>query len=418
MFVNVMLIINVHTFVILAAGNGTRMCSNIPKIFTEIASKPMIRYVIECCKQFSQNIVVVTKEEFAKHDALRDVEVVIQKTPLGTGDALMCAYDLIDEYAIVLYADMPLITDEDLEKVISINSKAVITCFELDNDMMHMPYGRVICNSENKVNKIIEYSDANTDEQRIKLANAGIYKFHKSILNNVFQQNKEKYITDFCHNADIIICKYETAHGVNTQADLAYAENVIQNRLRTKFLQHGVKILDPKSVYFSSQMKIGSNVIIEQNIIFKGNVQIGNDCVIRAFSYVEDSIIGDKTKIGPFARLRGNAVTASNVEIGNFVEVKNSNIMQSAKIKHLSYIGDSEVGQNTNIGAGTITCNYDGKNKHKTVISDNCMIGANTSLVAPIKIGTNAKIAAGSTITDDVPDDTLAFGRARQVNKN
>ena len=405
------------TFVILAAGNGSRMHGSVPKIFTEIAGRPMVRYVIDCCKNFSDDIVVVTKNDFAQNTAFCDIKTVVQTHPLGTGDALMCAINMISEYAIILYADTPLITAHDIDDLINFDGVSALIAVEIPHNLQNMQYGRVFVDNCGKCIKIAEYKEATVIEQKANLANAGAYKFHKSILNGKFQKHNEIYITDYCIGANVLIGNYNSFHGVNNLEDLALAENIMQDRLRAKFLQQGVKMLDPTSVYFSADTEIADNVTIEQNVIFKNNVKIAENCIIKSFSYLENVSIGQNNKIGPFARIRGNVATQQNVEIGNFVEVKHANICAKSKIKHLSYIGDADIGQNVNIGAGTITCNYDGKNKHKTTILDNSMIGANTAIVAPLIIGKNSAIAAGSAITEDVPDNALAFGRARQCNK-
>lgn len=415
-------------FIILAAGNGSRMHSATPKIFQEIAGKPCIAYIIEECRKFSEaaRIIVVTKKEFANHEIFKDITIAIQNHPLGTADAVKSALPFLKSQSIiVMYADMPLIQIQDLSVLIKDMHKIALIAARIPQNMINMPYGRIIDGS-----RIVEYKDATDEQRKIDIINTGIYKFDHNFLQeniiNIHNNNSsnEYYLTDILDLADAndkaiyIVDNYWAFHGVNTMQDLIRAEAFMQNKLRKQAIANGVKMLDPNSVYLSHNTVIAHDVVIEQNVVLKGNVEIQSGVFIKAFSYIENSIIMENAKVGPFARIRDGALLSSSSEIGNFVEVKNSIIGEMNKIKHLSYIGDATLGACVNVGAGTITCNYDGFKKHKTEIGNNVMVGANCSLVAPIKIGDGTVIAAGSTITENTGENTLAIARSRQENKN
>ncbi|MDR2075025.1 MAG: bifunctional UDP-N-acetylglucosamine diphosphorylase/glucosamine-1-phosphate N-acetyltransferase GlmU [Holosporales bacterium] len=410
-------------FIILAGGNSTRINSSIPKIFQEIAGKPCISYVIDCCLEITspQNVIVVTKQEFANHELFKGLQIAIQKDPLGTGDALKCAIPFLkNESVVVVCADTPLLLSEHFNQLLLSEKEASLIAMRLPDELIHMQYGRIIDG------KVVEYNEIPLEEKKNNLVNSGIYKFNtnflKSNIDRLSNNNSknEYYITDILQNSktEIFISDdYWTFHGINTQEDLVNAEKIMQDRLRKKMTQNGARLLDPDTVYFSAATLIEKDAIVEQNVIFKGRVTVKSGAIIKAFSYIEDCVIEKGAKIGPFARIRGNSNIAENSEIGNFVEIKSSIIGRDSKAKHLAYIGDSEVGESVNIGAGTITCNYDGVRKHKTVIKDKVMVGANCSLVAPITLGTGTVVGAGSTITEDTKENTLAIARARQQNK-
>lgn len=426
-------------FVILAAGNGNRMNSRLPKPFHEIAGKPIIRHIIDMCSSVKSNIyhnnriIVVTKDEYKGSSLFNDVIVSIQKEQLGTGNAVSSSLNNIEnKYVVILCSDMPLLTNSIIEDLIdSINNFDIsFIAMKLKDDMMKMPYGRIILDNNKNFEKIVEYKDANENERLSQFANSGIYIIKKDVLSNLLpsinnnNSQNEFYFTDILNIAKnngntinvIISDDYDSFHGINNMKDLAYAERIIQNRLRDKFLSNGVKIIDPESVYFSMSTYIENDVTIEPNVIFKGEVSIKSGSIIKSFSYIEDSNIENNVKIGPFARIRGNVHMNESSEIGNFVEIKGSKIGTKTKIKHLSYIGDSNIGKNVNIGAGTITCNYDGIKKHKTNIEDNVFIGSNCSLIAPINIQYDSIVGAGSVITKDVPPRSLSISRIKQEN--
>ncbi len=414
-------------FVILAAGKGTRMKSETPKIFQTIAEKPIIRYIIDTCKHFSSNIIVVTQESLLNHELFADVTTVAQSSPKGTGDAVLQAIPFLKaDNTIILCGDMPLIETKHLELLIN-SSKNSLISMTIPDELIGMPYGKVILN-EGKFEKIIEYKNATTQEKLIPLTNTGVYKIETSILKkyiNEIKQNsltQEFYLTDLFeilkrNKIDISVVQskeYWPFHGINTMEDLAKAENIMQNRLRKKFMDNGVKLLDPQTIYFAFDTEIDSNVVIEQNVIIKQGVRIHSNTRINAFSHISECEIMKDVEIGPFARIRGNAKLMESSSIGNFVEVKGSLIGKNSKAKHLSYIGDTTVGSDSNIGAGTITCNYDGIRKYKTIIGNKAFVGSNSTLIAPLTIGDNTIIAAGSVINKDVSKNSLAIARCKQ----
>ncbi len=412
-------------FVILAGGNSSRMQSSTPKIFQKIADFPCISYIINCCYSVDPdaNVIVVTREEFAEHEIFNNVKIAIQKHPCGTADALKQAIPFLkSSNVIVMCGDMPLIQPRYLAELSRSQTTIGIIAMRLPTNMLHMPYGRIINN------KIVEYKNATDDERKCATANTGVYNFKSDFVQNAIYNivpneiTNEYYLTDilnYAHNdIDIIVtADYQAFHGINTPQDLALAEGIIQQRLCDQHMNNGVKIIDPKSVFFSYQTQIEQDVVIEPNVVMKGNILIKTGAIIKAFSYLEDCIIGPNVKIGPFARIRNNAIIAEKAEIGNFVEIKKSHIGTKSKVKHLAYIGDTSMGELVNIGAGTITCNYDGVNKHKTQIGDSVMVGANCSLIAPVNIGNEAIIGAGSTINKNIDGNALAIARAKQENK-
>ncbi|MDR0552854.1 MAG: bifunctional UDP-N-acetylglucosamine diphosphorylase/glucosamine-1-phosphate N-acetyltransferase GlmU [Holosporales bacterium] len=420
-------------FIILAAGNGRRMNScatNSSKLFKKIAGLSIVSHVINNCRNVnSGNVIIVTQEQYKEREEFRLADkIAIQKAPLGTADAVKAALPFVEsESAIIICGDSPLIQADDLRLLADTETSNVsIVVMQIPNDMLDSQYGRVFVDSSEDV-RIVEYNDLSDEQKRYNIVNSGIYKFKTlALLENIEKiklnaDKNEYYLTDIFQfiksGVNIITAKnYKSFLGINTPRDFVIAEDIMQNRLRDKFINNGVTMLDPPSVYLSYDTVAEPLSTIEQNVIIKGGVKIKAGAVIRSFSYLENCVIGKNAKIGPSAVIR-DSVVEEHAEIGNFVEVKRSTIGNSTKSKHLAYIGDTDVGENSNIGAGTITCNYDGRKKHKTKIGSKTMVGANSSLIAPVEIGSEAVIAAGSVITKDVPDKTLAFGRARQENK-
>ena len=415
-------------FVILAAGNSSRMKTSKPKFFHTIAGKPIIRYIIDAVNDCNNtnNIIVVTRDNLKSSEYFSDVKVTIQQEPLGTADAVKSAFDnLTSESTIILCGDMPLIETEQLNKLINNSSENAIIAMNLPSSLQNMPYGRVVI-KDGIFEKIVEYKNASDDEKSIRLANTGIYKIKTDLLKKYIQmikrnsQSGEFYLTDifnFIKNVDVIITdEYEDFHGINTMADLALAENIMQNKLRAKFMSQGVKLIEPNSVFFSFDTIIDKNVTIEPNVFIGTGVSVGEDSVIHAFSHIYDCCIGKCVQIGPFARIRGNSKFEEGVVIGNFVEVKGSSFDKNSKAKHLTYIGDTTIGKESNIGAGTITCNYDGVKKHRSNIGDNVFVGSNTTIVSPITVNNGAIIGAGSVITKNVEKNSLAIARTPQQN--
>ncbi|MDR0942495.1 MAG: bifunctional UDP-N-acetylglucosamine diphosphorylase/glucosamine-1-phosphate N-acetyltransferase GlmU [Holosporales bacterium] len=417
--------------VILAGGLGSRMNSSTLKFFQTIADKPLIEYVADACKEIAANsIITVVSKRFKDYGFPLDTKTVVQNRPSGTANAVLQAMPLLNsEYTIVMYGDAFLAERSCLKELAEAPGDAVFIATELPNNLSCMPYGRVITDGD-KFQKIVEFKDATDTEKQCNLVNSGIYKFKTSILkkfiDNVQKNNaaKEYYLTDILeilktNGFEVSALKsqeYRLFHGINTMQDLAVAEEIMQTKLREKFMKSGVKLLAPESVYFSFDTEIENDVVIEQNVVIKGKVKIKSGAKIKAFSYIENCEIMENTSIGPFARLRNDTKLLENSCVGNFVEVKGSVVGSNSKIKHLSYIGDATIGNNSNVGAGTVICNYDGVRKHKTHIGDEAFIGSNSTLISPITINKGAIIAAGSVIDKDVPPDSLAISRSEQKN--
>ena len=415
-------------FVILAAGNSSRIKSSLPKFFHTIAGKPVIRYVIDAANACScgGRTVLVTREDLQHSEHFSDTTVVIQDKPLGTADAVKCALnELHSEYTIILCGDMPFITTKHLATLINSSAENALIAMKLPAEFQNMPYGRVVLDN-GKFERIVEYKNAIDAEKAITLANTGVYKIRSDLLKKYIHRieknavSGEFYLTDiFNFIAEVEVAKsqdYEAFHGINTMQDLAKAEAIMQNELRQKFMASGVKLIDPSTVFFSHDTVIGPDVVIEPNVIIGVNVKIGAGSRIYAFSHIQDCTIAQNVEIGPFARIRGNSSFADGSIVGNFVEVKGSVVGKCSKVKHLSYIGDTIIGYSSNIGAGTITCNYDGVKKHKTDIGNNVFVGSNTTFIAPITVGDEALIGAGITITENVSSNALSIARARQTS--
>ncbi|MDR1476003.1 MAG: bifunctional UDP-N-acetylglucosamine diphosphorylase/glucosamine-1-phosphate N-acetyltransferase GlmU [Holosporales bacterium] len=418
-------------FVILAGGLGTRTHTNCPKMFLEIAGQALIRYIINLCAIFSDRIISVVSPQLIGHHLFDGSVQAIQEKPKGTGDAIKSAIPFIDsENIVIMCSDTPLIESKHINALLATDGDVAIIACRIPDDMLDMPYGRIIFDEHQQFVKIVEHSDINYKEKDYPYANCGIYRIKTNILKKYIPYlsqdhlSGEYYITDLLsilNENDVKISvimsdEYWPFHGINTLNDLALAENIIQKKLRSKFMKNGVKLSDPESVYFSFDSEIGSDVTIEQDVVIKNGVTIRSGSTIKSFCYLENCVIMENAVIGPFARIRDQSVMMENAIIGNFVEIKQSTIGRSAKVKHLSYIGNTYVGYKSNIGAGTITCNYDGVKKHKSVIGDNVMVGSNCSIISPIKIGDEALVAAGSVITEDVPGNTLAIARPKQQN--
>jgi bifunctional UDP-N-acetylglucosamine pyrophosphorylase/glucosamine-1-phosphate N-acetyltransferase len=439
--------------VILAAGLGTRMKSSLPKILHKIFDKPIIDYVIDCAKtlDFERIFVVVNPSlnDVVEYLRKNDVEIVYQNEPKGTAHALSSALPYLNKKSdiIVLNGDTPLIKTETLHKFMDLfkseNQDIAILSFYPEREHS---YGRILRDAEGNVKKIVEITDIEPDDTSIKEANSGIYIIKASAVNLLEHvkenQNKgEFYLTDIVEIAvkrGYKVQAYPLAQedeliGINTRYELSLAMRYLRDRLVKQFMDNGITFYDPQTVWISPSVKIGNDTVIYPDVFLEGNTTIGQNCIIYQGVRIKDSVIEDNVQIkdctviesshiksgsniGPFAHIRPESIIGQNCRIGNFVEVKKSVIGDGTKAAHLSYIGDSEIGNNVNIGAGTITCNYDGKKKHKTTIEDNVFIGSDTQLVAPVKIGKGSYIGAGSTITKDVPPDALAISRTSQKN--
>jgi len=440
--------------VILAAGEGKRMKSKKSKVLQQVGGRAMIDAVMDAAKGAgAQEMVVVVghmADQVASHVQGR-AKCVYQNERLGTGHAVLQAKDYLknfDGLVLVLCGDTPIITSDTLKKMIEthINDKnngTFMTAIAEDP----FAYGRIVRGEDGSVQKIVEEVDCNEEEAKIKELNSGMYCFESKDLLMALDQlgNKNKqgeyYLTDtleILNNNNkrcgaFVVGNFDETMGVNDRTQLAIAEGIIRERCAEKHMRAGVSIIDPYSTYISEDAVIGMDTVIYPGTIIEGGVKIGEDCVIGPNSrltnskigngvtinntVVIDSSVGSKTKIGPFAYIRPGSKIGKEVKIGDFVEIKNSNIGDKSSISHLTYVGDSDVGRNVNIGCGVVFVNYDGQRKHRSNIGDNCFIGCNTNLVSPIQMGEGAFTAAGSTITEDVPDFALAIARERQVNK-
>ena len=418
--------------IILAAGRGKRMNSLLPKPLHKVAGKTLLNWLEDTLESASilKRIFVLGHQNEILKEYIKGSEYVIQEPQLGTGHAVKLAKEKVknlNSIIIIAYADTPFIGANTIKKMVSQiknGYKISILGFETDEPS---GYGRIITDSNNQVSKIVEENDANEEVKKITLCNSGVLAGKASdifeYLDQVkFSDNGEYYLTDIVSICAELGSKVgyvqsleEELIGINDRADQSEAENIIQNKLIKKHLLNGVTLLNPNSIYFDANAEILKDVIIEPNVFIGPNVRIKSQTIIKAFSYLENCSIGEDCTIGPYARIRPETEIKNNVRIGNFVEVKKSIIGEGSKVNHLSYIGDTSIGLNSNIGAGTITCNYDGKRKNKTKILDGAFIGSNTALVAPIKIGKNSVVGAGSTLTKNVKNKSLSLTRSKQV---
>tara|TARA_Y100000589_G_scaffold43508_2_gene36566 strand:- start:1806 stop:3158 length:1353 start_codon:yes stop_codon:yes gene_type:complete len=419
--------------IILAAGKGSRMNSSIPKPLHKIAGKTIIEHILYNINDagYNDSVIVLNKENESFFSFLKtnytDLTFAFQNDQLGTGDAVKAGVKDLDlsevENVLIVFGDTPLLSTETLKDLLNLNDQSDITVLGFETSDPGR-YGRLLV-SNNKLLKIVEALDANEEEKNITLCNGGVMivkadklKENLSLLNNN-NAKKEYILSDLIEinnknggRSSFLECDYEETIGVDSKKGLSKAEKIYQNKLRDSFMEAGTTILDPETVFFSHDTQIGKDVEIESNIVFGENVTIKDNVVIKSFCSIENSIIHNDSSIGPFARLRNNVDVGRDSKIGNFVELKNSSLENNVKVSHLSYIGDAEIHDSVNIGAGTITCNYDGVNKHKTTIGKRSFIGSNTSLIAPINIGNDANIAAGSSISKDVDSNSLAITRA------
>ena len=416
---------------VLAAGKGTRMNSRKPKVLHEIAGLPLVCHVIEAIKPLQpDNIVVVIPLGHENiGEAVKPTCIKIQENALGTGNAVKCGLtDLktLSGTVLVAFGADPMITTETLKKMIEAREvenppDVVVLGFRTENPD---GYGRLVLGDDGKLERIVEVSEAHTIDKPVELYNAGVMAINGTKIAGFIEElspengKKEYYLTDIVEialakggYATVVEGEETETLGVDSRADLARAEAMMQARLRLRMLSNGVTLISPETNFFSYDTVIGKDSIIHPNVVIGKNVRIGEAVEIKSFSHLEGAIISNEVVIGPYARLRPGTEIDNGVKIGNFVEIKKAKIGEGAKINHLSYVGDANVGQNANIGAGTITCNYDGFAKHVTVIGDGVFIGSNTSLVAPVEVGDNAIIGAGSTITKSVDENALSVVR-------
>jgi bifunctional UDP-N-acetylglucosamine pyrophosphorylase/glucosamine-1-phosphate N-acetyltransferase len=419
------------TAVILAAGRGTRMRSALPKALHKIAGRPMLRHLLDSAEDVFSHLVVVAGPDMpGLVAAAAPHPVVIQHERRGTAHAaLQAAEQFGDGDVAVLYADNPLITPATLHRLLERRGQAGAALAVL---AMRPPdpgrYGRVLMQGD-RVTRIVEWADASEAERAIPLCNAGVLCAPATAMAGWLRAvgcdnaGGEFYLTDVVAMAAAagavraVEAPYDELRGINTRAELAAAEAVVQSRLRDAAMAAGVTMTDPASVFLCADTALAPDVTIGPNVVFGPGVQVGPGADIRAFSHLEGCSIGAEAIVGPFARLRPGTTLGAGAHVGNFVELKAAVLGEGAKVNHLSYVGDASVGARTNIGAGTITCNYDGFAKHRTTIGADAFVGSDSVLVAPVAVGDGALVTAGSVITADVPPDAMAFGRARQENR-
>ena len=442
--------------VILAAGQGTRMRSRVPKALHRIAGLPMIAYVLEACRSLEpkRTLVVVGYEAERVREALggEAIEFVLQQEQRGTGHALLLTGHALSGFAgdlLVLSGDTPLLTPTTLEGLIEAHRRAQAEATILTAEVPQpTDYGRVVRDERGELLRIVEELEATPQEREIHEINAAVYCFAAGPLMKALRALRPSAVKGELYLPDVIallrerrgrVQAYRAADpeevlGVNTRAELAEVHRLLWRKTAARLLAEGITLLDPESAYVGPLVSVGPDSILYPGVTLEGrtaigegttihsgcrirDAKIGNGTVILDGCLIQESEIGDGCQVGPYAHLRPQAKLRSKVKVGNFVEVKQSVIGEGSKVPHLTYIGDTSMGEKVNVGAGTITCNYDGFAKHRTVIEDNVFIGSNTNLVAPVSVGRGAIIAAGSTITEDVPADALAFGRAAQVTK-
>ena len=422
--------------VILAAGQGTRMRSDTHKVLHPIASQPLLLHLLDRVDGLgaSKRVVVVGKgrDQVERTLSERDVAVAHQAEQKGTGHAVLQAKDSLSGYdgaVLVLYGDTPFVEPATLarmlERLNGADGPGIVVLASKPADPG--AYGRIILGEGDRIAKMVEYRDATPEEREVRLCNSGMMAIRApDLLRWLGQVNNdnaagEYYLPDVVNIAasegrEAVVIEgdpYETA-GVNSRAELAHLELEWQRRRREQVLDEGATLIDPESVWFAYDTKLGRDVTVEPHVVFGPGVEVADGATIKAFSHIEGAIIGTRASIGPFARIRPGTTLGERSKVGNFVELKNAKVAASAKVNHLSYVGDAEIGSGANIGAGTITCNYDGFGKYRTVIGEGAFIGSNTALVAPVTIGDGAIVGAGSVITSDVDPDSLAVERSEQ----
>ncbi|MBT8408508.1 MAG: bifunctional UDP-N-acetylglucosamine diphosphorylase/glucosamine-1-phosphate N-acetyltransferase GlmU [Alphaproteobacteria bacterium] len=424
--------------IVLAAGQGTRMQSDLPKVLHRLGGAPLFAHALAAGAALDpERTVLVTGHGAAGvAEAVAEIDprivIVEQDQQLGTAHAVRMAAAALagaEGDAIVLYGDTPLIRPQTLQAMIAARKAGhavVVLGFEAADPAR---YGRLVMDGR-ELTRIVEFKDASADERQITLCNSGVVAADCATLFDLIAEvgnhnaSGEYYLTDIVEiararglSATAVTCPEEETLGVNSRADLAAAEAAFQTRRRAEALEDGVTLVAPETVYFSHDTVIGRDALVEPNVVFGPGVSVETGARIRAFSHLEGAHVGRGAIVGPFARLRPGAELANEARIGNFVEIKNAQVGEGAKVNHLTYIGDARIGEAANVGAGTVTCNYDGVAKHLTEIGARAFIGSDTMLVAPVRVGDDAMTATGSVITEDVPDGAMAVARARQTNK-
>ena len=441
---------NIHT-IILAAGKGTRMNTKLPKVMQPLGGSNIISHVIKAAQKISDDITLVAghkKNILKKHiaNSYPNINTVDQDDQLGTGHAVMQAAHLIkaNQKTLILYGDVPLISETTIQALISEPGDCCLLSMKPHDPT---PYGKVIKNNAGNAIKITEQKDASDEEKQIKEVFTGVMIVRGEFLAEALKEIKnnnaasEYYLTDIVEilsskgvKINCIQANPNEVVGANNKKELHELESILRNMKSKQLLDQGIALMDASRVDLRGEVTAGKDCSIDVNVILEGNitlgenvtiksnvvlqdVTIGDNSVIDAFSHLSSAAVGSNCTIGPYARLREGSEIGNNAKIGNFVETKKTKLGDGARANHLAYLGDADIGDNVNVGAGTITCNYDGKDKHKTTIGENSFIGTNSSLVAPVSIGKGAYVGAGSVITKDVPDESLAVARAKQVIK-
>jgi len=420
--------------VVLAAGQGTRMNSDIPKILHTLGGRPVLYYVLDLAHQMTpQDIILVINPSLKNMHTPFTHQTVVQHPAQGTGDAVKWALPHVKKegYVLILYGDTPLVLKETLARMIDLaHSRPEMAVIVLGmRPLDKQDYARLILNEKGEVEDIIEHKDLASSQKEISLCNSGVMLIRSDLLESFLvalkpnNAAKEYYLTDLIkiarlagHPCGIVEGEASEFMGINTRQDLAKAEGTLQKRWRDKAMTEGVTFIDPHHTYLSYDTNLESDVTLHPFVVLGTGVTIEKGAEVLPFCRLSDTTVGSRASVGPFAHLRGGTYLQERTEIGNFVEVKNSTVGPEAKVKHLSYIGDTDIGSKTNVGAGTITCNYDGFSKFKTQIGNGVSIGSNSSLIAPLSIGDYAIVGAGSVITQDVESDTLVIARSKQIN--
>ena len=425
-----------HRFaaLILAAGSGTRMKSRRPKVLHALGGRPMIGHVLDTVVSLGaeHTYVVIAPGMDSVAEAVAPAPSIVQREPRGTGDAVRSAADTLAGYTgdvLVIFGDTPLLTAETLARMLAARSAEprpaiVVLGFQPEDPA---EYGRMIVAADGTLERIVEYRDATADERDLPVCNSGVMAADAKTLFDLVggldddNARKELYLTDVVALArrrglacTVVEAPEDELIGINSREQLALAESILQERLRRRAMAEGVSLQDPDTVWLSADTDFGSDVTVEPNVLFGPGVTVGDDVTIRAFSHIEGATIASGASVGPYARLRPGAEIGADARVGNFVEVKNAKLGPGAKANHLTYLGDAVVGENANIGAGTITANYDGFRKSQTEIGAGASIGSNAVLVAPVTVGAGAVVAAGAVISKDVDADALAITRAPQ----
>ncbi|RDD61586.1 bifunctional UDP-N-acetylglucosamine diphosphorylase/glucosamine-1-phosphate N-acetyltransferase GlmU [Ferruginivarius sediminum] len=426
--------------VVLAAGLGTRMRSSMPKVLHAVAGKAMVNHVLDAVAELSPDrvAVVIGPGMTQVEAAAAPHTTVVQEERLGTGHAVMAARPALGDLAddpdadvLVVCGDTPLITPAALHSLREARDERhglAVLGFQAAEPGS---YGRLIRDDGGDVARIVEAKDATTEELAVDICNAGMLCVGAPLLFRLLERvgndnaKGEYYLTDVVglartggEHCALRLAAESEVQGINTRAELAQAEAAMQTRLRTRHMRNGVTLVAPETVFFCHDTAIAPDVIVHPHVVFGPGVSVGEGAEIKSFSHLEGATLSAGAVVGPYARLRPGAMVGEGARVGNFVEIKNASLGRGAKANHLSYLGDTEVGEEANIGAGTITCNYDGFGKHRTTIGAGAFIGSNTALVAPVRIGAGAIVGAGSTVTQDVPDDAIAVARGQQSNRD